>query len=125
MEMPQPLIQIDADKSELGKEYPIAAGIAGDVKIVLGQLLEAVKNSGGLKKDAWKPILKGIKDEIHQQPKLPVLSELREVLGYRQSRFTFPTFQMKLEAYYSISEITGNTGFLIINEYFSDERSQV
>ena len=80
MQMPQPLIQIDADESEFGKEYPIAAGVAGDIKTVLHQLLEAFKNSGGLKKNAWEPILREIKDEIHQQPKLPLLSELREVL---------------------------------------------
>ncbi|MBM3241732.1 thiamine pyrophosphate-binding protein [Candidatus Poribacteria bacterium] len=80
IQMPQPLIQIDADESELGKEYPIATGIAGDIKTVLSQLLKELKNSDTLKKNAWEPILQKIKDEIHQQPKLPILSELRKVL---------------------------------------------
>ena len=80
MQMPQPLVQIDADESELGKEYPIAAGIAGDIKTVLVQLLEELKQSGSSKKNAWEPILKEIKNEIKQQPKLLILSELREIL---------------------------------------------
>ncbi len=80
MQMPQPLVQIDADESELGKEYPIAAGIAGDVKTVLEQLLEELKHSGNAKKNAWESILKEIEEEKKQQPKLLILSELRKIL---------------------------------------------
>jgi len=83
LQIPQPLIQIDANESELGKEYRIAAGIAGDVKTVLGQLLEEFTHHGSkenLTKNSWEPILKEIRNEIRRQPKLPVLSELREIL---------------------------------------------
>jgi acetolactate synthase-1/2/3 large subunit len=37
------LIQIDVDSWELGKNYPVSLGLAGDAKLVLGQLLSSMK----------------------------------------------------------------------------------
>lgn len=83
LQMPQTLIQIDANESELGKEYRITAGIAGDVKTVLKQLLAEFTRCGlqeNLTKNSWEPILQEIRNDIGRQPKLPLLSELREIL---------------------------------------------
>jgi acetolactate synthase-1/2/3 large subunit len=38
--LPSRLIQVDIDEAELGKNYPMELGIAGDAKAVLGQVLE-------------------------------------------------------------------------------------
>lgn len=40
---PTKLIHVDIDPFEIGKNYPVAAGIVGDAKAVLGALVEAVR----------------------------------------------------------------------------------
>ena len=40
------IIQCDVDPTEIGNNYPVAAGLAGDAKLVLADLLEAVKETG-------------------------------------------------------------------------------
>ena len=39
---PTKLIQVDIDPQEIGRNYPVAVGIVGDVRTVTGQLLEAL-----------------------------------------------------------------------------------
>lgn len=41
---PTKLIHIDIDPFEIGKNYPVAVGIVGDAKAVLGRLVEVVSN---------------------------------------------------------------------------------
>ena len=41
-----PLVQIDLDPAELGKNYPVALGLVGDAQTVLGQILEAAPPGG-------------------------------------------------------------------------------
>lgn len=41
-----PVIQIDADQSMIGKNYPVAVALLGDARLVLAQLLAAVARSG-------------------------------------------------------------------------------
>jgi benzoylformate decarboxylase len=38
-----PLIQIDNDPSEIGKNFPIAVGVEGDIKLALGDINTAIK----------------------------------------------------------------------------------
>lgn len=45
-----PIIQATADPDDLAVEYPVACGLVGDAKLVLGQLLEALGDGGG---SAW------------------------------------------------------------------------
>jgi thiamine pyrophosphate-dependent acetolactate synthase large subunit-like protein len=39
MPLPPRLVQVDVDPTEIGKNYPASHGLAGDAKVVLGQLL--------------------------------------------------------------------------------------
>ncbi|NWF54728.1 MAG: thiamine pyrophosphate-binding protein [Syntrophaceae bacterium] len=49
---PQKLIQVDADPSMIGKNYPAEVGIAGDAKAALGALLEEVRK-GKVDQERW------------------------------------------------------------------------
>ncbi len=47
------LIQADADVREIGKNYPVEVGLVGDAKLVLRQMVEAVRDRlGGARRDA-------------------------------------------------------------------------
>jgi acetolactate synthase-1/2/3 large subunit len=52
---PPVVLQIDIDPSEIGNNYPIDEGMCGDAKAVLGDLFEALKETGAAPKDrsAW------------------------------------------------------------------------
>jgi thiamine pyrophosphate-dependent acetolactate synthase large subunit-like protein len=43
MPLPACLVQVDVDAGEIGKNYPAAAGLAGDAGVVLGQLRDALR----------------------------------------------------------------------------------
>jgi acetolactate synthase-1/2/3 large subunit len=44
LKIPPKLIQIDIDSKQIGKNYPVATGIAGDAKVALRQLLDCLGN---------------------------------------------------------------------------------
>lgn len=48
-----PIVQASADPDDLAMEYPIACGLVGDAKLVLAQLLEAVRATGSAG-SAWE-----------------------------------------------------------------------
>ncbi|MBI1800143.1 MAG: acetolactate synthase [Chloroflexi bacterium] len=54
------VIQIDVDPTEIGRNRPVEAGIAGSAGAVLGQLSDAV---GQVAFDAWLARLQGIEEE--------------------------------------------------------------
>lgn len=64
------IIQVDIEPEEIGKSYEVEAGIIGDVKAVLGQLLEAVGEQGA-KRDwrdsPWVQQLKERQVEWHKK----------------------------------------------------------
>ena len=53
---PTRLIHVDIDGEEIGRNYPVHLGIAGDVRTVLRQLLAATEASGlaAVARDAWR-----------------------------------------------------------------------
>jgi acetolactate synthase I/II/III large subunit len=48
-----PAIQIDIDPEALGRNYPLAAGINGDVKVTLTGMLAAADRGSAAKRKAW------------------------------------------------------------------------
>jgi acetolactate synthase-1/2/3 large subunit len=50
---PTRLIQVDIDPGEIGRNYPVAVGIVGDCKMVLQQMLDAVRGRPKPKIDTW------------------------------------------------------------------------
>ena len=57
------MIQIDLDPNELGRTRPVDIGIAGDVRAVLGQLLEAVDSRLAGRYDRWVAYLADLNQE--------------------------------------------------------------
>jgi acetolactate synthase-1/2/3 large subunit len=79
MKFSQPLIHIEADPEEINKEYTADVGIAGDAKLVLQQLVDALKerqlHSG------WGDKLAKFKSEVESAESPRMIKELREILS--------------------------------------------
>ena len=75
-EFPQPIIQLDPDPAEIGREYPCELGIAGDLAGSLRRLGEAVAP----RKDEWTRLLAPWRKRFAEQQPLPLLPELRKAL---------------------------------------------
>jgi acetolactate synthase-1/2/3 large subunit len=76
LELPRPLVQIDEDAEEIGREYPCDIGIVGDLKLTLQALIEEVHEGKG----TWRSSLGRLRERFAMQPRLPLLPEIREVL---------------------------------------------
>jgi acetolactate synthase-1/2/3 large subunit len=76
LELPRPLIQIDEDPQEIGLEYPCEFSVVGDLKASLGALIETVEHG----QNNWKQLIQGFRKRFAEQPPIPLLSEIREVL---------------------------------------------
>jgi acetolactate synthase-1/2/3 large subunit len=48
-----PVIHLDIDVRELGRNYPLKAGLLGDAKTVLQQMIASAGTSGGAKRAPW------------------------------------------------------------------------
>ncbi|MSS69954.1 MAG: thiamine pyrophosphate-binding protein [Candidatus Latescibacteria bacterium] len=78
MQIPKPLIQIDADPEEIGKEYPADVGVAGDLRQALSQLTERL--DPGVPRPGWASALSPIREGARNRPPLLVMDVLRQVL---------------------------------------------
>ncbi len=76
LEPPRPLIQIDEDATEIGREYPCDVSVVGALKPTLQALIEEVEAGKG----AWNPALNRLQEKFTAQPPLPLLPEIREAL---------------------------------------------
>ncbi len=88
------IIQVDIDAIEIGRNYPVAAGIVGDAKAVGQQLLEALRSEipEGKARPEWKSEYQGLaqsrrarldaEQSISENPMMPqqVYPELNRVL---------------------------------------------
>ncbi|MBI3465173.1 MAG: thiamine pyrophosphate-binding protein, partial [Planctomycetes bacterium] len=77
MPVPPCLIQFDRDPREIGREFPVTAGVVGDLMISIPALTEELGDwpaPGG-----WGELLPAIQQR-HQRPPVPVLHEIRTVL---------------------------------------------
>jgi len=50
---PTKLLQVDIDAEEIGRNYPVAVGVVGDIKLVLGQMIKLAKQSKPADHSAW------------------------------------------------------------------------
>ena len=75
-EPPRPLIQIDADEIEIGREYPCDVNVVGDIKLTLQALIEEVEVS----EDNWNQPLNRLREKFATQSPMPLLPEIRSVL---------------------------------------------
>ena len=75
-EFPRPLIQLDPDAAELGREYACDLGIAGDLATGLRALCDALAGPA----TGWTGLLDAWRARFAAQPPLPLLPEIRAVL---------------------------------------------
>jgi acetolactate synthase-1/2/3 large subunit len=54
MPVPKILIQIDIQPDQIGKNYPVAVGIEGDVRIALSAILDVISPRQGEWKETWQ-----------------------------------------------------------------------
>ena len=76
LEFPRPLIQIDEDPNEIGREYPCEYGLTGDLKASLQGLIQAVEPG----RNGWPELVRGYWERFRAQPGIPLLHEIRGVL---------------------------------------------
>jgi acetolactate synthase-1/2/3 large subunit len=76
LELPRPLIQLDEDSAEIGREYPCDIGVVGGLKLTLQALIEDV----AVGEKSWEQPLEGLQQKFEAQRPLPLLSDIREVL---------------------------------------------
>lgn len=74
----KPLIQIDADPDEIGKEYPADVAVVGDLRQTLSQIVERL--DPGVPRAGWASRLPPIREETRNRPALLVMDDLRQVL---------------------------------------------
>lgn len=78
LQIPQPLIHIEADVSEIHKEYPATVGIGANPKLVLQQLNEALsyeKLTGG-----WREDLEQLRSQFASIEPPRILKEMRDIM---------------------------------------------
>ena len=75
-EFPRPLVQLDPEPSEIGREYPCDAGVAGDLAQSLSGLCGRVSEQRG----RWTSKLQAWRKRFESQPPLPLLPEIRRGL---------------------------------------------
>lgn len=110
LELPTPLIHLEADGSAIGADYPTEVGLAGDVKLGLRQLLEALRDRPH--EDGWGSRRAELRAEAARQMRShPYLTVLREELARDailvndvnhfayHSRSAFPIYQPRTYFY--------------------------
>ena len=78
LQIPQPLIHIEADVSEIHKEYPATVGISANPKLVLQQLNDALSYetlTGG-----WREDLQQLRSQFASIEPPRILKEMRDVM---------------------------------------------
>lgn len=78
--LPSSVIQLDRDPKELGREYPIQLGLAGDLSNVLPALTEALGYQNPKTSTEWAERLAKSKLEIQARKPVPVLHQIRKAL---------------------------------------------
>ena len=76
-EPPRPLIQIEADPAEIGREYACDISVGGDLKDALQSVNAGCKPGEKL----WDSRLHELRQEFHAQPPLPILPQMRAALA--------------------------------------------
>jgi len=80
LELPTPLIQIDEDSSEIGREYDCQLGLCGDLSTTLQALTEQLSTRPDTTQNLWSEALADSRQKFSAQPPLPILPDLKSVL---------------------------------------------
>ena len=75
-EFPRPLLQLDPEESEIGREYECDIGVPGDLR----ESLRGLSETAGTPTCQWSGLLEEWQGRFAAQPALPLLPEIRAVL---------------------------------------------
>lgn len=78
--MPAVVAQFDRDHGELGREYPITAGVPGDLRAALEAVAERLTARPQPERTAWRAQTLAMHQGWRALPPAPVLSQIQEVL---------------------------------------------
>ncbi|MFN0053859.1 MAG: thiamine pyrophosphate-binding protein [Planctomycetales bacterium] len=78
--VPATLIQIDRDRRELGREFPIVAGVGGGLAPALEELLLQLDWKGPMIDPGWPEVARAAHARWIAHPPIPVLSHIRQAL---------------------------------------------
>ena len=78
--MPANLVQFDRDRHELGREYPITAGVAGGLAPALREVCDELEWMLPDIDPEWREIAQNAHVAWREQPPIPVLSQIRQAL---------------------------------------------
>jgi acetolactate synthase I/II/III large subunit len=80
VKLPKNLVQIDRDKRELGREYPISAGVAGSLSKAIGLLCDELTWMEPEIDPHWPAVMNGLRWFRRTLPEIPILSHIRRAL---------------------------------------------
>jgi acetolactate synthase-1/2/3 large subunit len=80
LRLPANLVQFDRDEKELGREYPIAAGVAGSLAPALKDICDELDGRVPQIDPQWPEVARATHAEWQRDPPIPVLSQIRQVL---------------------------------------------
>lgn len=78
--LPHNIVQFDRDRNELGREFPIAAGVSGGLAPALRSLRDELDWLLPEIDPAWPESARATHFEWRQEPPIPVLSQIRRAL---------------------------------------------
>ncbi len=78
--LPSNVVQFDRDKDELGREYPIAAGVSGELAPALQALCDMLDHTPPDIEPAWATAARTTHFEWRQEPPIPILDQIRQAL---------------------------------------------
>lgn len=78
--LPPTVVQFDRDPKELGREYPITAGVAGDLRAALKAVCFDLSRGAVAASSDWKALAETRHAEWQALPPIPILSEIRRAL---------------------------------------------
>jgi acetolactate synthase-1/2/3 large subunit len=80
LRLPANLVQLDRDRKELGREYPISAGVAGSLSLAIKELGDELDRRQPEIDPEWPEIGRATHTEWQRDPPIPVLSQIRQAL---------------------------------------------
>ena len=78
--MPSNFVQFDRDKHELGREYPISAGVAGGLAPALREVCDELARMAPVIDPKWSEVARNAHVAWRAQPPIPILSQIRQAL---------------------------------------------
>lgn len=93
--MPSSIVHIDLDPAELGRNYPVEVGVAGDAREGLAGVLAGLRREGRTSDDGWVRRAAEVRETLQRavagRVEIEILDEIRRVLPHDALVYNDPT----------------------------------